>query len=137
MAKIINRVPSNELYNRIRNNNLSDKEFKKSILNMYKRHPKVAEKIVDIIDDIRDKYMVPKGALLTNGSAYYMYKEDINPSDQLFSDIINTHHTYILNANNILVIVLNLKKDKVRYEVIYYLFEMEDGSFKQLYKVNK
>lgn len=137
MGKVINRVPPIELYNRIQDNKLADKEFKKSILNMYKRHPKVGEKVVDVIDDIRNKGMVPKGALLTNGTVYYLPKEDINPADQLFTDIFDSHHTYILNAINILALVLNLKKDRVHYEVIYYAFEMEDGSFKQLYKVRR
>ena len=134
--RVLNRVPSNDLYNRIQNNSLADKDFKKSILNMYKRHPNVAEKVVDVIDTIRDRHMVPKGALLTNGGTYYLSKYEINLSDQLFKDIINTHHTFINNAENILVIVMNLKKDGVHYEVLYYLFEMEDGSFKYCYKVN-
>jgi hypothetical protein len=134
--RVLNRVPSNDLYNRIQNNSLADKDFKKSILNMYKRHPNVAEKVVDVIDTIRDRHMVPKGSLLTNGGTYYLSKYEINLSDQLFKDIINTHHTFINNAENILVIVMNLKKDGVHYEVLYYLFEMEDGSFKYYYKVN-
>ena len=98
--RVLNRVPSNDLYNRIQNNSLADKDFKKSILNMYKRHPNVAEKVVDVIDTIRDRHMVPKGSLLTNGGTYYLSKYEINLSDQLFKDIINTHHTFINNAEN-------------------------------------
>ena len=136
MRKVLNRVPSNDLYNRIQRNPLADKEFKKSILNLYKRHPSVTEKVVDVIDDINYRHMAPKGSLLTNGGLYYLPKPDINLSDQLFKDIVNTHHTYITNAENIMVFVMNLKKDKLHTEVMYFLFEMEDGSFKYFYKVN-
>ena len=133
MERLINRVPSNELYNRIQKNPLTKKEFKKSILNLYKQHPVVAEKVVDILDDVWKNHWISEEYSATYSNAYYRTKEEINSKEYIFDDIRSSCKDIIENARQALVIVLNLQKELSSYRFTYYLFEMNDGSIVQYY----
>lgn len=137
MANILNRVPPNELYNRIQNCPCADKEFKKSILNMYKRHPKVAERVLFVIEDINKKRIIPKGFKMESVGCFFREQDKIDVNDELFEDIVKTHSNYIKNAKNVFSLTLYTRRDNIPFVMSYYLFEMKDGKFHQFYSRTK
>ena len=137
MGNHIVNVPPNEIYMRVQSNTTLDKSFKKSILNMYKRHPRVTEQILDVIDTIKTKNIVPKGSILSDGVAYYRDANSITLSDTLFEDIRDKYQTYIEGAINILAVNLRYSWKKLPVSVMYFLIELNDGSFKEIYYSSK
>lgn len=137
MGNHIVNVPPNEIYMRVQSNTTLDKSFKKSILNMYKRHPRVTEQILDVIDTIKTKNIVPKGSILSDGVAYYRDANSITLSDTLFEDIRDKYQTYIEGAIDILAVNLRYSWKKLPVSVMYFLIELNDGSFKEIYYSSK
>lgn len=131
MAQIM-KIPSNELYVRIQSNSNLTKQFKKDILNLYKRHPSVAMMSLNIIDEIDKKGLVPKGATLSDAMAYYWEnKTDFMTAPEL-SEVRETYANYMDITNNVLMFCFNYTWKKLPCDVTYYVLELENGEFKTI-----
>ena len=135
MSQIM-KIPSNELYMRVQKNANLTKQFKSDILNLYKRHPSVAMMALNIIDEIKEKEIVPRGAILVDAMAYYWdKKEDFTRADEL-NEIKTTYVNYMDVADNILMFHFDYTWKKTKCNATYYVLELEDGKFKTIVKSN-
>ena len=133
MSQIM-KTPSNELYMRVHSNTNLTKQFKKDILNLYKRHPSVALMALNIIDEIRERELVPKSAMLTDAMSYYWEdKNDLATAPEL-EDIRKEYHNYMDVAENVLVYTFNYTWKKLPCNVTYFIIEMGNGEFKTIVK---
>ena len=131
MAQIM-KIPSNELYTRVQSNTTLTKQFKKDILNLYKRHPSVAMMALNIIDEVEEKRLVPKGASLIDARAnYWDDKTQLSECPEL-QDIWKNYSNYMDVANNVLMFQFNYIWKKLPCIVAYYVIEMENGKFKTI-----
>lgn len=131
MAQIM-KIPSNELYTRVQSNTTLTKQFKKDILNLYKRHPSVAMMALNIIDEVEEKRLVPKGASLIDARAnYWDDKEQFINCPEL-QDVWKNYSNYMDVASNVLMFQFNYIWKKLPCIVAYYVIEMEDGKFKTI-----
>lgn len=133
MSQIM-KIPSNELYMRVQSNTTLTKQFKKDILNLYKRHPSVALMALNIIDEINEKELVPNSATLIDAMSYYWdNKDDILSAPEL-TDICKSYANYIDVTNNVLMFYFRYTWKKLECNVIYYVLELENGEFKTIVK---
>ena len=133
MSQIM-KVPSNELYVRIHSNTQLTKNFKKEILNLYKRHPSVARMSLEIIDEIEAKRLVPKGATLTDATAFYWDDKAAFSEAEELKDLYKTYANYMDVADNVIMFGFNYTWKKLPCNVVYYIIELEDGTFKTVVK---
>lgn len=133
MSQIM-KIPSNELYMRVQKNANLTKQFKSDILNLYKRHPSVAMMALNIIDEIKEKEIVPRGAILVDAMAYYWEtKEDFMQADEL-EEIRHTYANYMDVADNVLMYHFDYTWKKTKCHATYYVIELENGQFKTIVK---
>lgn len=133
MSRIM-RIPSNELYMRVQSNTTLTKQFKKDVLDLYKRHPSVALMSLNIIDEINEKKLVPESATLVDAMAYYWdSKNDINLAPEL-NDIRKQYANYIDIVNNVLMFYFVYNLRNTNHIVYYYVLELENGEFKTIVK---
>ena len=135
MAQIM-RIPSNELYTRVQSNTSLTKQFKKDILNLYKRHPSVALMALNIIDEINDKHLVPSSATLTDAMSYYWDNKEAFTTAPELEDICKEYANYIDVTDNVLMFHFSYIWKKLPCDVTYYVLELEDGKFKTIIKSN-
>ena len=129
MSQIM-KVPSNELFMRIQSNTQLTKNFKKDILNLYKRHPSVAMMSLEIIEEIEAKRLVPKGATLTDATSFYWDDKDAFSQAEELKDLYKTYANYMDVADNVIMFGFNYTWKKLPCNVVYYIIELEDGTFK-------
>ena len=131
MAQIM-KIPPNELYTRVQSNVNLTKQFKKDVLNLYKRHPSVAMMALNIIDEIEEKRLVPKGSTLMDANANYWDDKNEFTNCPELQDICKNYANYMDVANNVLMFQFNYVWKKLPCIVAYYVIEMEDGKFKTI-----
>ena len=131
MAQIM-RIPSNELYTRVQSNTSLTKQFKKDILNLYKRHPSVALMALNIIDEINAKNLVPHSAVLVDAMSYYWDDKDAFMSAPELEDIRTTYANYMDITNNVLMFHFSYTWKKLPCNVTYFVLELENGEFKTI-----